>query len=285
MPATAADIPEELFDRILGILAWDTAISVYRPEAIAQGKQHLSLCSLVCRFWASRCRPYLFERLGLRSLEDAQFLLSLSPTIKRHIVSLSLEETEPCQPWTHIVYRAVARGNFSPMIIVSHTLDGACTPTSVQTLRSLQPSLPQRMPVMLQDQIRYHVKNYRLQTFTDIVLLVLKLSTLVIWQPDFTNISWIKPVDIVPPMLGRKNRALCDHMEIYQCVDRWPFMWLCITTRAPEPNSQAAAYLPPDEAWTLVALVRCITSPAGHKGRPYCSHSIIHRKKTALLSI
>lgn len=277
MFASAADIPEELFELVLDILTRDVTL-IRKPEDRAPAKRCMNRCSLVCKFWASRCRPRIFSHLTLRSIRDAHTLLSLSHTVRHYIVDLFLEETEPCEPWTHIVYRAVASGKLS-LDTIAHKLDGACTPTSVQTLRSLHPSLPQRTPVAFRDHIFVHVMNYRLQVFTDIAQLVRKLLESKNWQLEFTNISWIKPPEAVPSTLGMKNRAMCDQVEVRQCVERWPFVWLCISTRPYEHKSRTrAAYLSQEEAFRLGALVRCLTAPAGHEGRPYCSHTLIHRK-------
>ena len=279
MLASAADIPEELFDQILEFL---TLAVVYKPEDRAPAKHHMNQCSLVCKFWASRCRPRIFDHITLRSLKDAQTLLSFSPAVKRYVIDLFLEETEPCEPWTHLIYRAVAHGDFSTYRFdFTHKLDGACTPMSVQTLRSLHPSLPQRTPVVIREAFHLYVMNYRLHAFTDIAHLVRKLWEPVSWHLDFTNISWIKPLDFVPPILGKKNRATCYQTEVRQCVDRWPFVWLSITTKQPEPNSLTpTAYLSQDEAFRLGAFVRCLTSSEkALKGRAYCSHTNIYRKQ------
>ncbi|EKM57165.1 uncharacterized protein PHACADRAFT_254747 [Phanerochaete carnosa HHB-10118-sp] len=90
----------------------------------------MSQCSLVSKFWAGRCRPRLFFRLTLRSLEDVNTLLSLPTAVKSYIFYLHLEEIQPSVPWTHHVYCAVHDGRLSERSSLSHKLNGACTPTS-----------------------------------------------------------------------------------------------------------------------------------------------------------
>ncbi|EKM57168.1 uncharacterized protein PHACADRAFT_183681, partial [Phanerochaete carnosa HHB-10118-sp] len=212
MLASAADIPEELFELVSEILTRNVTF-IREPEDRAPVKRCMNRCSLVCKFWALQCRPRIFSHLTLRSIEDTQTLLNLSRVVRRYVVNIFLEEIEPCEPWTHIVHRAVASGELSPDTI-SHRLDGACTPTSVQILRSLHPSLPQRTPVAYQEHIFLHVTNYRLRVFTDIAQLVRKLLESRNWQIEFTNISWIKTPETVPSALGMKNRAMCHNIEI-----------------------------------------------------------------------
>lgn len=244
-------------------------------EQLAESKRTLSKCSLTCRFWASRCRPWIFERTTLRSPEDLHTLLSFPTTIRLYITDLFLEETEPCIPWTHIAYTCVRRQDFSPTVRLYHNLNGACTATSIQILRSLHQSLPKRIPNLIEDCFPLCIRNYRLQEFTDLVQLVRKLSRARWWNIEFSNVSWIKQPDILPPALSTKNRAMCDRLEIRECVERWPFVWLCISTRQPTQDLRHP-YLLADEAHTLTSLIRCITAPAGHKGRPSCAHTVFH---------
>lgn len=262
MVATAADVPPELFDRILDYLI-QAVILARMPVNRTEERRTLSRCSLVCRYWSSRCRPRIFALITLRSREDLETLLSCSDTVRWYLMELTLEDTEPCIPWTHLVYAKLRIGKFPAAMNMSHKLDGACTPTSVQSLRSLHPSLPRRTPNLIRDRFPLFIHNYRLRTFTDIIHLIRKLWVTRYWVVDFKNVSWIaEQSDMVPPELRMKNRALCEHLSLYDCPERWPFVWLCITTRL---TNQVSIELPPafvheEDAFRLGALIRVITA-------------------------
>lgn len=160
MLATAADVPPELFDHILDYFGREFSI-IRTPERRTESKRALSQCSLTCRFWASRCQPRIFEHITLRSLEDVNTLLGFPHTIRQYITDLSLDEKEPCIPWTHHVYsyRTARTPVFSRAMSLAHILDGACTPTSVRTLRSLHHSLPRRTPILYKDSYPLFIRS------------------------------------------------------------------------------------------------------------------------------
>ncbi|KIP10763.1 hypothetical protein PHLGIDRAFT_493501 [Phlebiopsis gigantea 11061_1 CR5-6] len=266
MFATAADVPPELFDYFLDHLTRSSA-PVHDPEKNRKRRQVLSRCALVCRFWASRCEPMLFHTLTLRSLDDIHTLLSLPAARRLHIRDLFMEQTEPCVPWTHLVYASAKAGEFIPNVHLFHKLDGACTPTSVQTLRSLHQSLPRRTPNLFEDNFPIQIHNYRLEEFYDLTQFVRKLWGALHWQLRFSNVSWIKQPDRVPPALGAKISARCDNVDITECVERWPFIWLCVSTRPPEPRSRERTPYVVDEAFALAAMCRKqLLNVSGHAG-------------------
>ncbi|GJE93498.1 hypothetical protein PsYK624_096570 [Phanerochaete sordida] len=135
-----------------------------------------------------------------------------------------------------------------------------------------------RTPITFREDIFLHIKNYRLRAITDIAHFMRTLWESTGWQIQLTNVSWVKSPQAVPRTIGMRNRATCDNLDIRQCAERWPFVWLCISTRTPEPGSVTPVpYLTLDEAFRLGAFVRCLTVPAGLQGRPYCACTTIHR--------
>jgi hypothetical protein len=277
--AMAADIPPELFDRMLNYLTWDaTLVAAYHlSDERKEKKRILGRCSLTCRYWASRCRIQIFNILTIRSLVDLQSLLGFTPIVRSYIEHLFLEETEPCIPWTHHVYMRIRDGVFPQHMFVTHTLDGACTPTSVQRLRSLHQSLPRQPPVFIWDNHTVCVSNYRLETFSDdIAQLVRRFRAQSYWELKFTNVSWIKEPDTLPTVLQMKKRAMCHLVTLKECPDRWPFVWLFVTTKTPEQHRNSA-FIEPDEALRLVFLLRCLTSTHPDRKSHICTITDIHR--------
>jgi hypothetical protein len=277
--ATAADIPPELFDRMLNYLVWDAVwVSLYpSSDERKKKKRILGRCSLTCRYWASRCRIQIFDILTIRSLVDVQSLLGFTPIIRSYIKDLFLEETEPCIPWTHLVYMRIRDGVLPQRISVTHMLDGACTSTSVQRLRSLHQSLPKQLPALfIWSHHSIYISNYRLKTFSDdIAQLVRRFGAQSYWALKFTNVSWIKEFDTLPPVLHMKKRATCRLVTLKECPDRWPFVWLFVTTRTPEQGCDSA-FVEPDEALRLVFLLRCLTSTHPDRKSHICTITEIH---------
>ncbi|PSS38075.1 hypothetical protein PHLCEN_2v55 [Hermanssonia centrifuga] len=70
---TGANVPEDLFERILDFL--DEEIARWRHDE-GKEKHKLGECSLTCRYWARRCQARTFEHIRLQSEKDMDQLLS-----------------------------------------------------------------------------------------------------------------------------------------------------------------------------------------------------------------
>lgn len=278
MHATAVDLPPELVDLIVGIFTFTESIT-RSPEERGIKKRSLSLCSLTCRYWASRCRPLIFSHTILRCLKDFQTLSTFSTVVRGYVRDLGLEDTAGSVPWTHMVYAFVGQGGLSTSVNVVHTLNGACTPTSVQTLHSLYRSLPLHPPNYIQDDFPLIIENFRLQSFIHIVDVVRKLWGMMHWQVTFRNVSWLSSPSFLPTVLSTKNRGVCDRVELRDCPERWPFVWICISTRQPQPQPNGPApcipFLHPEEAVRLAELFKCLTSSITNSGPRCCAYSLI----------
>ena len=69
----AEDFPAEILDRIV----FYVATGGYHSTGEVTNKEGLGCCSLVCRHWAERTSPALFDTLFLRSKADLDILLGL----------------------------------------------------------------------------------------------------------------------------------------------------------------------------------------------------------------
>ena len=107
MLATAADIPQELFDDVL----WHAADlqNDYSPD-----KHQLCKYSQVCTRWATRCRPRLFATIRIDSASDLHelkillrsepvaFLGPIGGNIRRLDINVQYSYIEP--PWVHHLF-------------------------------------------------------------------------------------------------------------------------------------------------------------------------------------
>lgn len=109
-------IPPELFSYIIHFLV-QRITARGDVEKTRKHRKAISGASRTCRFWASKIRPFLFEKLTLRAREDVSDLLSAmsqernkseSPTSIRSqwIKELSIEyNTGGGFPWLHHVHK------------------------------------------------------------------------------------------------------------------------------------------------------------------------------------
>ena len=76
---TGAELPEELFERILAQFTSPPNSVEYSDDSRLLGftKRQLGNCALVCRFWAQYCQRRIFYHVSIRSREDIIHLLAL----------------------------------------------------------------------------------------------------------------------------------------------------------------------------------------------------------------
>ncbi|PSS38087.1 hypothetical protein PHLCEN_2v67 [Hermanssonia centrifuga] len=82
---SGANIPEDLFERILDFL--DEEIKPDTSLMWEEGRKRRELvgCSLTCRYWARRCQPRIFEHTRLQSEDDMCQLLSFLESPLSHL--------------------------------------------------------------------------------------------------------------------------------------------------------------------------------------------------------
>jgi hypothetical protein len=107
---SGADIPPELFTRILLYVGEESALrdiwSHERRITIA----HLTACCLTCVYWAKACRPKIFKHILLQSYDDVHslsLLVSLTPKTLSPILDLvhvlHLVQYLNGRPWLHVL--------------------------------------------------------------------------------------------------------------------------------------------------------------------------------------
>ena len=153
MVATAADIPEEIFERIVLNVAGHAA---YMDNSIAwsrEQKHAVSNCSLVCRYWCRLARETLFRTVTLRSpkdLYDFAAILDCPTPIGLEPVSyialyIYAEPSLTDEPWLHLMPALVLSKLTSPGQLY---VDGSrlAPQNGGPWLHSLHPFVPRRLP-------------------------------------------------------------------------------------------------------------------------------------------
>ena len=111
-----AVLPPEVIDRIVTIFG-DTELRWPKCGQVGPEKRELGTFSLICRHWARRCRPQMFDEITLRDRDDFFRFLDLvdspvqaGPSLIECVQAIILSSTGPwSQPWLHLVSTEISR--------------------------------------------------------------------------------------------------------------------------------------------------------------------------------
>ncbi len=204
--ALAAEIPPELFERILfyicryayGLL--DLGYEVpNRKEAIKE----IGACSRTCVYWARACRAKIFEIIWLKNYEDmCSFSLLVSKTprtftpVSAYVQKATLLHRIGDRPWLHLCWLQSSRLSLTPGISISyHIVDSrgdTRTPRSIH-LR-ISSGLPRALPSPFHQCGNLRIENPHFRGLNDLNSLMGKFS----YRPgpdnsvllSLSNISW-----------------------------------------------------------------------------------------------
>lgn len=204
--ALAAEIPPELFERILfyicryayGLL--DLGYEVpNRKEAIKE----IGACSRTCVYWARACRARIFEIIWLKNYEDmCSFSLLVSKTprtftpVSAYVQKVTLLHRIGDRPWLHLCWLQSSRLSLTPGISISyHIVDSrgdTQTPRSIH-LR-ISSGLPRALPSPFHQCDNLRIENPHFRGLNDLNSLMNKFS----YRPgpdnsvllSLSNISW-----------------------------------------------------------------------------------------------
>ncbi|KAI0797290.1 hypothetical protein BC629DRAFT_1592334 [Irpex lacteus] len=111
--ATGADIPPELFKRILEDVCEDASDLLNLNTDVPNRKKavkNVTACSLTCVYWAQICRQKLFGTVWIKSYEDMRAFSSLVANtpkrfqpISNYVGSAYLEQRVGDRPWIHLL--------------------------------------------------------------------------------------------------------------------------------------------------------------------------------------
>ena len=155
--SAATRIPQDSFSRIISYIASHYGSNIKRRK--------FGRLSLVCRYWASEIRVYMFAHLNLRSRKDALEFVALAKCsvwpvhsilpIGRYINSFRLTTDVLDLPWIHLILHCMPDNILGPTSdsMIHIKLDFYCLDRldkiPVPTLRHVYHGLPRRFPPMM----------------------------------------------------------------------------------------------------------------------------------------
>ncbi|KAI0798623.1 hypothetical protein BC629DRAFT_236032 [Irpex lacteus] len=111
--ATAADIPPELFRRILLDVCEDADRLLYLSRDVPDRKErikNIAACSLTCAYWAHICRWELFHTVWIKNYQDMHVFSSLVANTPKRFTPISkcvgnaiLVQRAEDRPWIHLL--------------------------------------------------------------------------------------------------------------------------------------------------------------------------------------
>lgn len=274
MTSIAHRVPPELFKNIILHL-----VSIVRPLTRKE-KREVGQCSLVCRYWAKHSRFLIFERITLRSLDDAQHLLELAQAatlgvrIGAYVRHIALDMIEiPSQPWIHLLLSTFSRDVFSHKkgwtLAVTGVLSRTAPEKDRPSPRSAFFGLPRSLPVV---QGAEHTKftGLRFKTFSDLIAFVgsflpnahsdRKPLSLELYNTAMADAERLIPLETPPPFRGA-HRRWQKRIEKIQSgrMLAWPLVWLLVTLDANAQRTDGRPlYVQTDQMQRIAALVAAV---------------------------
>lgn len=225
MFATAAEIPEELFERILDFAVGDVGMT----------KRELGMCALTCTYWAEKVQPRIFDHITLRSAEDVRTLLSFFASEYSRVVEyldfLILEQNGPSKPWFHLVSTLLMPrplGLTITMTIVDFHSQKATWP-----VRSIHGALPRVTPAFSYNIRELTLADIHFRSFSDFMHLLSEVSEL--GTLTCRNLTWPELILAAEaeqgmvrlPPLRRLPRSLST-VTFLGCSELWSPIWLFV---------------------------------------------------------
>ncbi|PSR76274.1 hypothetical protein PHLCEN_2v8568 [Hermanssonia centrifuga] len=295
MPATAADLPPDLFKNILDCLQTSSR-SPYHGEnsIVAVTKHELAACSLTCSYWATACRPRIFTHITLRSREDVYTLLSFIeqpnsplPGYIKFIRISSVLSGLP-QPWIYLV-PLLSSPKLNPFIdkelYISQPLDSDGKDRVVDL--NLHLALPSSVPsTPFIDFSDIALTDIHLNTYSDLSRFV-RTTPFLGWL-RCERIAWTTAQEetLLP---GSSRTSYITYVTMEKCTENWKAMDLLLGAtylmfhlpgsfmegRHPNGRQYRRLLLDVTERLSVVALVRSIQSVIDSEQslQPYVSTS------------
>lgn len=144
--ATGADIPPELFKRILRDVCEDAERLLDLDKPVPSRKEaikNVTACSLTCVYWAHICRRALFWAVWIKNYEDMcafAVLVANTPAkftpISKHVGYATIVQRVEDRPWLHLVRMQPSLFRFLRFNIIFH-IEDAPKDTSTSSQRSM----------------------------------------------------------------------------------------------------------------------------------------------------
>lgn len=265
--ATAADLPPELFERIISFLAGERLEHQFdMPLEVSKGQ--LGVCSLTCRFWAVQCRRRMFRRLTLRSHEDFTTLQAFVEASKEYNWSIArfLGEVElECRisdhPWIHHLYTSKSLlPRLSPYGVYITLHNRGPEQKTPNTIRGVHHLLPRSIPPSLSLAVHLDLQDIHFRSFeqiTNIVASVYCVDSSPIW--NHRGLTWdTHQADFVtPPKYHCPFQFHQLLLRLEECKDPWLFLRLMVTNRTTR-LPQNVSYVDPGAFRHLEDIAHCV---------------------------
>lgn len=196
MSTIGASVPEDLFDLILDFFEIGHGSGSRSHVTVQKGE--LGRVALVCRHWAKICQAKIFDRLTLRSRQDALDLCSFmdrpGSVIPSSLRALVLQPDPASAPFIHLVCQKIRLKTLRQDFSLTVVLEGqGVTGTRTQPVlgRSIHHALPTPPLLAFSLGIReLELADVRFESLRDFARLVAELPSLeklachcVTWAP------------------------------------------------------------------------------------------------------
>lgn len=216
-----------------------------------EARRTVSTCSRTCKYWLVELRPFLFERIILRSHDDLVFLLHLltskTSPIRDNIQHLEVQEMRYPFAWTHLVLRLLA-GQVPSLVSLQYRYDVHDSTTFAQKLPLFQLRVLSASYPGLRSVHRLALSGFRFPSLGFLVRLVGGFDQLQTLHCE--RLSWPSR-GFIPPQRHRSHLISNHALSVVtsaSCVDRWSLLFLFCS---PE-------YLHEDEVSSLVDLASAL---------------------------
>ncbi|KAJ3555685.1 hypothetical protein NM688_g2437 [Phlebia brevispora] len=250
--ATGADVPQELFDKILSHLNVEEYIGKVKAS-----KRELGQICLVCRRWIRLIRPMIFKKLELRNRDDAVTLLRflrcptsvISGYIKRLYLKLSLD-SYPYAPWIHTVCSVI-----HPRLAKKPRLELriAGPLPSNKVMKGVHEMLPRSYPCFSSDLRALSLSNIQFKSFGHLMNTIGEMPALE--RVQLKKVTWNQPQDeeFRPPPARRAKFQQHPRYQMQECTDDVAVIWLRLLLVL--PGSDRLDELDADRLYRIISLL------------------------------
>ncbi|PSS38088.1 hypothetical protein PHLCEN_2v68 [Hermanssonia centrifuga] len=254
--ATGANVPEDLFERVLVFLDEEVTSAWHWDNEREKRKRELGRCSLTCRYWARRCQPRIFEHIRLPSKYCLDQLLSLLESPLSHVSDYIkhlylIQHTSDSKSWIHLVpLQLVPKLSLNPTINLDFQGGwGEAYNKRSGHLRSIYYTLHSARPEFSSHISDINLYNLQFRSFADLAHLVGELRSLQTLQ--CRRVGWSSPVPenyiipVCPPSLNR--------VKMYECTENAAGVLFLIGRQRRMPQNEALPVFRLDRNQQLLA--------------------------------
>jgi hypothetical protein len=277
-------MPRELLGEIVNHVGDEAVLEDMESKDRKDVLRHLGACALTCSYWAKTCRPKIFRRVRLRSIEDVRRLSSLvlhTPQsfppavllIKCLLVVQSLDD----QPWLHTLRLQPSLGLIIPDAHVEFNIVGPNDGNGYAgpaTFSHLATGLPRSLPPVCYLCDSLMLENLSLQPIHELRRLLRSLCFRPVNRPSssprrigLVNIMWDSRTSISDVLLGDRPFALPPFpiaIMAFECTDNIDAAWSAFVFSGDlrfEPShtlSHAERFMHPSDGQTMIDISRTL---------------------------